>query len=76
MNIKAVIDNKDPDEFPSDMPMISPDDIEPYSKIFIAVSNEKTVDEIKEQIRHKKCMCLTYKELPYVLGDLGTIYGV
>lgn len=65
VKVKAIIDNKPKNEFPSDICIISPNDIEPYSKIFIAVLNDISNFEIKEQIKDKKCHFLTYKELAY-----------
>lgn len=65
VKVKAIIDNRPKNEFPGDICVISPNDIEPYSKIFIAVLNEISNFEIKEQIKSKKCHFLTYKELAY-----------
>lgn len=65
VKVKAVIDNKPQNGFPGDICIISPNDVEPYSKIFIAVLNEISNFEIKEQIKDKKCHFLTYKELAY-----------
>lgn len=65
IKVKAIIDNRPKNEFPSDICIISPNDIEPYSKIFIAVLNDISNIEIKEQIKDKKCHFLTYKELAY-----------
>ncbi|MCI8504651.1 MAG: hypothetical protein HFI67_00490 [Lachnospiraceae bacterium] len=65
VKVKAIIDNRPKNEFPSDICVISPNDIEPDSKIFIAVSNEISNSEIKKQVKNKKCHFLTYKELPY-----------
>lgn len=65
INIKAIIDNRPIYEFPNDIFVISPDDVEPNSKIFIAVLNELSNFEIKEQIKDKDCCFLTYKELIY-----------
>ena len=63
VKVKAIIDNRPRNEFPSDICVISPNDIEPYSKIFIAISDEISNFEIKEQVKNKKCHFLTYKEL-------------
>lgn len=67
IKIKAIIDNKPGNEFPRDICVISPNDIETDSKIFIAVSNEISNSEIKEQVKNKKCQLLTYRELGYGL---------
>lgn len=67
IKIKAIIDNRPGNEFPRDICVISPNDIETDSKIFIAVSNEISNSEIKEQVKNKKCQFLTYRELGYGL---------
>lgn len=67
IKIKAIIDNRPRTEFPRDICVISPNDIETNSKIFIAVSNEISNSEIKEQVKNKKCQFLTYRELGYGL---------
>lgn len=63
INIKAIIDNRPGNEFPDDITVISPNDIEHFSKIFIAIINEMSWLQIKEQIKDKKCEIFTYKEL-------------
>lgn len=68
VKVKAIIDNRPKNEFPGDICVISPNDVEPYSKIFIAVANELSNFKIKEQVKNKKCHFLTYKELAYNIG--------
>ncbi len=65
IKIKAIIDNRDQNEFPNDILVISPNDIEPCSKIFIAIADEMSNFQIKEQIKKRRCKVLTYKELLY-----------
>ena len=65
IKIKAIIDNRKQNEFPNDILVVSPNDVEPHSKIFIAIANEISNYEVKEQIKMKKCKILTYKELLY-----------
>lgn len=65
VKIKAIIDNKFKRGFSGNICVIPPNDVEPNSKIFIAVLNEISNFEIKEQIKHKNCQFLTYKDLAY-----------
>lgn len=70
MNVRAIIDNRPGNVFPDDVCIIPPNDIEPYSKIFIAVTKERSNLEIKEQVKDKKCHFLTYKELEYGIDQI------
>lgn len=65
VKVKAIIDNRFKNEFSGNICVISPNDIEPDSKIFIAILNETSNFEIKEQVKNKRCHFLTYKELAY-----------
>lgn len=63
IKVKAIIDNRPRNGFPDDIFVISPNDIVPYSKIFIAIADEMSNFEIREQIKMKNCQILTYREL-------------
>lgn len=64
IRIEAVIDNNRAGrEFPNDVPVFSPDNIEPNSNILISVINEASGLNIRNQIKDKDCHVLTYKEL-------------
>lgn len=63
VEVKAIIDHKPQNEFTSDICVISPNDIEPDSKIFIAAPDEKVSFKIKERAKDKRCHFLTYKDL-------------
>lgn len=64
IKIKAIIDNRVQSEFPNDILVVSPNDVESCSKIFIAIADEMSNYEVKEQIK-KNCKILTYRELLY-----------
>lgn len=64
IRIKAIIDNdRVGKKFPNDILVISPDDVEPNSKVLISIINEASCLDIREQIKNRKCYVLTYKEL-------------
>lgn len=63
VNVKAIIDNRIREDFPDDIEFITPNDVEYYSKIFIAIKSVTSNFEIIDQIKEKKCQIFIYKEL-------------
>lgn len=66
-NMKAIIDKRPKSEFPPNMRIITPGEIEPHSKIFIAISDEAVHSEIKEQVKDKCCSFCTFNDLAPIL---------
>lgn len=63
IHVKAIIDNRPKSGFPDDLFIISPNEMEDRSKIFIAIGDESACYQIKEQMKDKKCTFYTYREL-------------
>lgn len=69
VRIKAIIDNWIINGLSDDISFISPNDIEYGSTIFIAIADEISNFEIKEQIKEKKCKIFTYKDFARYMED-------